>query len=106
LQLYRINDDMLAIGRAKWSLETTSLQTLHPNSESVPVPVHELDTIATQVEEHEHSSIANIKMKIGLDDSEQPVEALSHIDGLGVQIDFDLWADSEHLGDPFQDERQ
>ena len=80
---------MLAIGRAKWSLETTLLQSLHPNSESVPVPVHELDTIATQVEEHEHSSIANIEMEVGLDDSEQPVEALSHIDGLGVQVDLD-----------------
>ena len=40
-------------------------------------------------EEHEHSSIANIEMQIGLDDSEQPVEALSHIDGLGVQVDLD-----------------
>ena len=51
--------------------------------------MNELDAIATQVEEHEYTSIANVEMEIGLDDSEQPVEALSHIDGLGVQVDFD-----------------
>jgi len=52
--------------------------------------MNELDTIATQVEEHEHTSIASIEMEIGLDDSKQPIKALSHIYGLGVQIDLDL----------------
>jgi hypothetical protein len=37
---------------------------------------------------HEYTNLAYIEMEIGLENSKQPVEALSHIDRLCVQIDL------------------
>ena len=64
MQLGWFDDDVLAIGRAQRSLEAIGLQSLHPNRDTIAVPVHELDPIATQVEEHKNPSVSHVEMKV------------------------------------------
>jgi hypothetical protein len=68
--------------------------------------MHELDAIATPVTKHEYSTAAHIEPEIAFHDVKESVEALARIDGLGVQIDFDLGIQCEHLSDLFQNVRQ
>ena len=42
----------------------TCLQSLHPNRDTVAIPIHELDPIATQVEEHKDPSVSHVEMKV------------------------------------------
>ncbi|XZE47001.1 hypothetical protein SH467x_000457 [Pirellulaceae bacterium SH467] len=38
------------------------------------------------VQEHEQATIAHVALKVILNDPEETVEALAHIDGLGMQV--------------------
>jgi hypothetical protein len=77
---------MLPIGTSNRALKAAFLQTLHPNSDSVGIPVQELDPIQAMVQEHEQATIAHVALKVILDNPEETVEALAHIDGLGMQV--------------------
>ena len=50
------------------------------------IPIHRLDAITTSIEKQVQVAIANVTSKFGLHDSAQPIEALSHIDVLSIQI--------------------
>ncbi len=99
LQFGWLDNDVLAIGASKRSLETASLEPLHPNDHSVDIPVHELDSIATSVEEHEQSALPNIELIIILDDSKESIKTLASIDRINVKIDLDRRSQRKHLGD-------
>lgn len=90
LQLAGRYDDVLAIAGSQWPLETTSLQSLHPNRQAIAVPVHDLDSVAAQVEEDEQTAFAHVASQVALDDPKEPIKTFSHIDGAGVQEDRDL----------------
>jgi hypothetical protein len=96
LQLGGRNHHMLAIRGARWALEAASLEALHPNGDAIGVPVQELDSIASMVQEHEQAAFAHIAPKIVLDDSEEAIETLAHVDGFGMQVDGDRGAQSQH----------
>jgi hypothetical protein len=87
---------MLPIGASNWALKAASLQSLHPNSDSIGVPVQELDPIQAMVQEHEQATIAHVALKVILNDPEETVEALAHIDWLGMQVNGNRRVESEH----------
>ena len=47
------DDHMLAIGAAKRPLKATLFETLHPDSDTIGIPIENLDAIESLVEEHE-----------------------------------------------------
>ena len=78
-------------------------QTFHPDSDTIGVPVHQLDAIASTVEEHEQAPVANIALEICFDDPKEPIETLAHVDGFSMKIDWDRGVDCEHrLRDLFE----
>lgn len=93
---------MLAIRRLQWSLKATFLESFHPNRKAIDVPVHNLDSISTMIEEDKQSTRADIAIEVSLDDTEESIKALSHIDRLGVQEDLYLSAECKHLRDLLQ----
>ncbi len=46
------DDHVLAIGAAKRSLKATLFETLHPDSDTIGIPIEDLDSIESLVEEH------------------------------------------------------
>jgi len=46
------DDHMLAIGAAKRPLKATLFETLHPDSDTIGIPIEDLDAIESLVEEH------------------------------------------------------
>ena len=84
LQFTWWDGEMLAVAGSQRSLKATTFQSLHPDRQSVAVPIHDLDTIATQVEEDKQAAVADIACQVLLDDSKESIKALSHIDWLGV----------------------
>jgi len=89
----RVSDDhMLAIGAPKWPLEAALFESLHPDGDAIGIPIEDLDAIESLIEEHKQSSVAHIATEVALDDTKEPIEALAHVDGLGVQIDRHRWA--------------
>ena len=89
-------DNVLVIAGAQWSLKATAFQSLHPNREAIAVPVHDLDSVAAQVEKDEQSTLACIGPQVTFDDAKEPIKTLSHIDGTSVQIDRHLRVYREH----------
>jgi hypothetical protein len=87
---------VLSIGTSNRALKAASLQSLHPNSDSVGIPVQELDPIQAMVQEHEQAAITHIALKVILDNPEETVEALAHIDWLGMQVNGNRRVESEH----------
>ena len=81
------DDHMLAIGAPEWPLEAALFESLHPDGDAIGIPIEDLNTIESLIEEHKQSSVAHIAVEIALDDTKEPIEALAHVDGLGVQID-------------------
>jgi hypothetical protein len=81
------DDHMLAIGAPEWPLEAALFESLHPDGDAIGIPIEDLNTIESLIEEHKQSSVAHIALEIALDDTKEPIEALAHVDGLGVQID-------------------
>ena len=47
------DDHVLAIGAAKRPLKATLFETLHPYSDTIGIPIENLDAIESLVEEHE-----------------------------------------------------
>jgi hypothetical protein len=43
---------MLAIGAPKWSLEAALFESLHPDGDAIGIPIEDLNTIESLVEEH------------------------------------------------------
>jgi hypothetical protein len=66
---------------------------VHPDRNSIGIPVHQLDAIASAVEEHEQATIANVALQICFDDPKEPIETLAHIDGFRLKIDLDRRVD-------------
>ena len=94
---------MFSIGASQRSLEASLFQTFHPDSDTIGVPVHQLDAIASIVEEHEQAPVANIALEICFDDPKEPIETLAHVDGFSMKIDWDRGVDCEHrLRDLFE----
>lgn len=81
------DDHMLAISAPEWPLEAALFESLHPDRDAIGIPIEDLNTIESLIEEHKQSSVAHIAVEIALDDTKEPIEALAHVDGLGVQID-------------------
>ncbi len=86
------DDHMLAIGATKWPLEAALFESLHPDGDAICIPIEDFQTIESLIEEHKQSSVAHIAFEIALDDTKEPIKALAHVDGLGVQIDRHKWA--------------
>ena len=97
MKLCMSDDHMLAIGAAKRPLEAALFETLHPDGDAIGIPIEDLNTIESLIEEHKQSSVAHIATEIALDDTKEPIEAFAHIDGLGVQIDWNRGVRSKHL---------
>lgn len=94
----RVGDDhMLAIGTPKRSLVTAFFKAFHPDSDTIGVPIQDLDPVEAVVEEHEQAAVAYISIQVTFDDPKEPIEALAHIDGLGVQVDGNRGVGREHL---------
>ncbi len=68
--------------------------------------MHELDAIATSVEEHEQATVSDIELKIVFDNPKESVKALACIDGLSVKINLDRGTEREHLSDLTKNVRQ
>jgi hypothetical protein len=68
-------------------LEAALFESLHPDGDAIGIPIEDFQTIESLIEEQNPSSVAHIAVEIALDDTKEPIEALAHIDGLGVQID-------------------
>ena len=79
-----------AAGGASRPLEGAAFQTLHPDRQAVPIPMDQLDAIQAAVEKQKHVPAADVASELGLHDGVEPVEALSHIGRLGVQVDLRL----------------
>jgi hypothetical protein len=78
-------------------------QTFHPDRDSIGIPVHQLDAIASAVEENEQATVANVALEICFDDPKEPIETLAHVDGFSMKIDWDRGVDCAHrLGDLFE----
>ena len=76
---------------------------LHPDRDTICISVHQLDAIASAVEEHEQATVANIALQICFDDPKESIETLAHIDGFSMKIDWDRRVDCEHrLRDLFE----
>ena len=58
------------------SLDASLFQTFHPDSDTIGVPVHQLDAIASTVEEHEQATVANIALEICFDGPKSPAKFL------------------------------
>jgi hypothetical protein len=87
---------MLSVDTSNRPLKATSLKTLHPNGDSIGIPIQELDPVEAMVQEHEQAPIAHVAMEVVLDNPKKTVEALAHIDRFGMQVDGDRRIESEH----------
>jgi len=67
---------MFAIGASQRSLETSALQLFHPDRDSIGITVHQLDAIASAVEEHEQATVANVALQICFDNPKSPSKLL------------------------------
>ena len=47
------DDHVLAIGAAKRPLKATLFETLHPDSDTIGIPIEDFQTIESLVKEHE-----------------------------------------------------
>ena len=91
------DDHMLAIGAPEWPLEAALFESLHPDGDAIGIPIEDFQTIESLIEEHKQSSVAHITVEVAFDDPKEPIEAFAHIDGLGVQIDWNRGVRSKHL---------
>jgi predicted 2-oxoglutarate/Fe(II)-dependent dioxygenase YbiX len=78
---------MFAIDASYRSLETPTFQAFHPDRDTISVPIHQLNAIASIVEEHEQTTVTNIALEICFDDPKEPIEALAHVDGFRMKVD-------------------
>ncbi len=76
---------MVDTGLAARSLKASTLQSLHPNEETVSVPIKQLDAVESAVEEQEQIAEANVALKLRLHERVKTIEAFSHIDVFRVQ---------------------
>jgi hypothetical protein len=82
--------DLLTVIRATRSLKRSAFQPLHPDGETVAVPIDQLDLIATAIDEEEQIAQAQISLEFGLNDREQSVVAFSQVNVLRVEEDAKL----------------
>ena len=73
-------------------LQTSALQ----NRETIGIPIHELDAIATQIDKHEEPAVTNIHAKLVFNDTKEAIKAISHVDRLGVKIDSNRRGEAKH----------
>lgn len=67
--------------------EAALLQSLVPQGESVAVPVEALEEVAAAVEEDEEGPGEGINVQSGAHQPAEPIERLSHVAGVAVEID-------------------
>ena len=60
---------------------------LDSDCKPIVIPIEELDTVATMIEEQEQTALANVPSEVIGDYSKEAIKALSHIDRLGMQED-------------------
>src|SRR3954468_21798874 len=72
------------------------LQTLTPEAEAVAAPIENLDAVGTAVEEDEQVAGQGVGLEAVLDQGEQPVEARTHIDGIGAIPQLDGGGEAQH----------
>src|ERR1700681_4319966 len=61
-EVRRVHLDVLGAGRAPRSLETSSLQSLHPNHEPIAIPMKKLDPVEPAIEEQEEITQADVAL--------------------------------------------
>ena len=52
--------------------------------------MHQLDPIEAAIEKQKQIAQANVALELRLDQGVQPIEALSHVNVLGIEIDLGL----------------
>lgn len=87
MQLRSIHYNMCCIAFRSGMLVAAYLQSLHPDSKPIVVPIEELDSVATMIDEQEQTTLPNVLSEVFGDDSKETIKAFAHIDRLGVQED-------------------
>src|SRR5262245_27808863 len=85
-QLERTHADLLLVGVAG-NGETSALETLREKRKPGAIPVHELQVVATTIEDHEESTGEWILAQRRLDDPNESIERLAHVDRAPVRED-------------------
>src|ERR1700691_5978855 len=86
-QIGRVHFDVSGAWQREWSLESPAFQTLHPNGQPVAIPIHQLESIPSAIEKQKQITRAHVTLELGLDDGVQAIEALAHVDVLGIEVD-------------------
>jgi hypothetical protein len=89
-QIGRVHFDMCGTWQREWPLEGPALQSLHPNGQAVAIPIHQLESISSAIEKQKQIAQADVALELGLDDGVQAIEALAHVDVLGIEVDSRL----------------
>jgi hypothetical protein len=82
---------MLSAWLGHRSLKGPDLQTFVNNEKAIAIPSHQFDPIEPSIEKQEQVSLANVFLKLGLNNPQKTIEALSHVDVLRIKINSRWW---------------
>ena len=88
-----------AIGRGVGDAEGPAFESFGPDDQPVAVPIENLDSIATFVDEDEEVTGEGIEVEAG-DKGGEPVEAPAHVSGSGRDVHVDGGAQARASGNP------
>jgi hypothetical protein len=69
VKLRGIEHNVSRIVRQDWSLKATVLKPLHPDRKPIVVPIQQLDSIASMIDEQEQATASNIPSKVARHDA-------------------------------------
>lgn len=84
------------IGRC---FESLGLEALEPKAEAVALPVQNFQTVARFVEKDEEHGVEHGDLNVQFNQRGEPINGLSEVDRLGVEIDFFDFCIGSHHGE-------
>src|ERR1700677_1363798 len=85
-----------AIGGGGRNAEGPALESLGPDGQTIPVPIQDLDAIATLVDEDKEMTREGVERQAARCQGGQAVETLAHVGRLLGEVNADRGAQSEH----------
>ena len=86
------SDGLAGAGKCHGEPEATGFEPLVPKGVTITIPVENLESVGSTIDENEKSSVEWILVKTVFDDGGKPVERFSHVDGSGRNINGTMGA--------------
>src|SRR5271168_2282368 len=85
-----------AIRGSGWNAERSAFKAFGPDGQAIPVPIQDLNAIATLVDKDKEMTREGVKRQAARCQGGQAVEALAHVGRLLGEVNADRGAQSEH----------